>query len=138
SADYRLAVDLERQRRAENRKAMGVIVGTVDRIEHPAVRGALRGGLLTELFGENRVIGKALGDHLAEHRLDGDIGLADEVDCSFLGDMESARQERCLNFAGFDHGFDRGTEQKWIHRCFSIRISMPPCRARWISTWSMN
>ena len=59
--DLRDAVDLERQRRAEDRQAVRVVRGAVDRIEHPA-RARRATSRAAHLLGEHLMIGKALGD----------------------------------------------------------------------------
>ena len=143
-ADLSLAVDLERQRRAEDRQAMRVVVRAVDRIEDPAVRRAARGRILAELFRKDGVIGKPLRNHLAEHRLDRDVGFGDEIDRSFVRHLEAALDEAHLNLAGLDDRLDGGREQQRVLRhspgrmCLVIRTSMPPWGARRIDTSSMN
>src|SRR5262249_26739549 len=87
-ADDRLAVDLERQRRAEDRQAVRVVGGAVERIEDPAVAG--RGVAiprLLELLAEHDVAREALGDERAEPALDLEVDLGDEIDRALLGDV---------------------------------------------------
>ena len=86
-ADGDHAVDLERQRGAENRQAVREVRGAVDRVEDPAVPRR-PGGRPAELLGEDRVIGEALGDEGAEAPLDRDVGLGDEIDRALLVDAQ--------------------------------------------------
>ena len=105
------AVDLERQRRAEDRQSVSVVGRPVDRIEHPAEagpRGAIAG--LLELFAEDGVVGKPLGDHLAERALDFQVHLGYEIDRALLVDPQIATEARHLRLAGADHGLDCGRE----------------------------
>ena len=85
-ADRRHAVDLERQRGAEDRNAVRVVGRAVQRIEDPAI-ARLRAGL-AHLFGEHDVIGKALRHERAEHALDFQIDFGDEIDGAFLVDVD--------------------------------------------------
>ena len=81
-----LAVDLERHRGAEDRNAVRVVGGAVERVEHPAVAGA--GARLPHLLGEHVVIGKSRRDQRAEHPLHFDVDLGDEVDRALLVDAQ--------------------------------------------------
>ncbi len=109
---------------------MRVVVRPVNRVEHPAVRGALCLLILSELFGEDRVFRKPFGDQRAEHPFNGDVRFGDEVDGAFLRNLEAAVEEFHLNPAGFGHGLDGRRKKKWVHRCFNIRTSVPPSRVR--------
>ena len=68
-------------------------------------RGTL--GAAAHLLGQHLVIGKALGDQLAEHALDGDVDLGDEIDRALLVDLEIAAELLHLQLAGADHRLDR-------------------------------
>ena len=104
--DLRHAVDLERERRAEDRQAVREVRRAVDRIEHPA-RSGRRGRRAAHFLGEHLVIGKALGDQRAEHPLDGDVDLGHEIDRPLLVDLEVAAELRHLQIAGADDRLDR-------------------------------
>jgi hypothetical protein len=94
---------------------MGEVGGAVDRIEHPAGAG---GNLAAaaHFLGEYGVVGKALGDQLAEHAFDRDVDFGDEVDDALLVDL------KCLPEAGHHHrtgtldDFDRSREERRIER----------------------
>ena len=90
-ADLRDAVDLECERRAENRHAVRVVRRAVDRIEDPAwPRRA--GRRPAQFLGEDGVIGKALGDERPKHALDCKVDLGDEIDLAFLVDLDGSRR----------------------------------------------
>ena len=86
------AVDLERERGAEDRNAVRVVGGAVNRVENPA-RSGRRQGAAAELFGENLMTGKASRDEVAEHALNRDIDFRDEVDGAFFFDEHVALAE---------------------------------------------
>ena len=62
------------------------------------------------------MIGKALGDELAEHPLDGDVDLGDQIDGALLVDAEVAAEPRHHGVAGADDGLDGGGEEQRIAR----------------------
>ncbi len=113
------AVDLEGQRRAEDRQAVRVVGRAVERIEYPAGTGRRR-GRAAHFFREDVVIGKAFGDERAKHFLDGDIDFGDEVDRAFLVDLHAAAERGHLHVAGAHDRLDgRRHEQRIRHRCCS-------------------
>src|SRR5688572_17259566 len=57
-ANYSLALDFERERRTEDRQAVRVVRGAIDRIEDPAVGCPCRSCILSKLFSQNGVVGK--------------------------------------------------------------------------------
>ena len=63
-------------------------------------------GAAAQLLGEHLVIGKALGDQRAEHALDGEVDLGDEIDRALLVDLEIAAEARHLQLAGADDRLD--------------------------------
>jgi hypothetical protein len=77
------AVDLQRERRAEDRQPVREIRRAVDRVEHPA-RTRRCDRRATHLFGEHLMIRKALRDQRAKHALDRHVDLGDEIDRPFL------------------------------------------------------
>ena len=60
------------------------------------------------------MIGKALGDHRAEHPLDRHVDLGDEIDRPFLVDLEVAAELRHLQIAGADDRLDGGREKQRV------------------------
>ena len=64
-----------------------------------------------ELFGEHVVIGKALRDQRAEHPLDFEIDLGDEIDRALLVDAHARAELGDLEIAGAHDRFDRGGEE---------------------------
>ena len=112
AATVTVAVDLERERRAEDRQPVREVRRAVDRIEDPAVpRGRPRGARRAELLAEHVVIGIPLGHQLAEHALDGEIDLGDEIDRALLPHGEAAAERLELHAAGAPHGLDGGGEE---------------------------
>ena len=114
--DLRDTVDLERERRAEDRQAMDVVRRAVKRIEHPAwsLRDA---GTAAQFFGEHLVIGKAFGDELPEHAFDGHVDFGHEIDRALLVDAHVVLAEvRHLQRAGLDDDFDGGGEKTGVER----------------------
>src|SRR5207237_7832401 len=87
SGDDRLSIDLERGGAAVDRQTVCVIRRPIHRIEHPAV-ARFTFSLDGKFFREDRVVAKTLRDERAEHPLDVTIDLRDEIDRSFLLDME--------------------------------------------------
>ena len=92
---------------------MGVVRRAVDRIEHPAGPGRHRRAA-AHLFGQHLVIGKSLGDELAEHPLDRHVDLGDQIDRALLVDAHVAAEARHLHVAGAHDRLDRGGEKQWI------------------------
>ena len=95
------------------------------------------------------MIGKPFGDERAEHPLDRDVDLGDEIDRALLVDAEARRRTRHLDVAGASDGLDGGGEKERIGRDrrrspaavrhwparrdgrrLIMRISMPPSGAR--------
>ena len=88
---HALAVDLQRQRRAEDRQSVRVIVvpsigSKTQQSDAPLVSLMP----LAELFGQDGVVREPLGNQRAEHPLDRHVGVGDQVDGAFLGDREAA------------------------------------------------
>src|SRR5262245_2648469 len=79
------AIELERQRRAEDWQSVGEVRRAVDWIEDPA-RAFRHHSASAEFFAKDGVVGKALSDQLAEHALDRDVHFGDEVDRALLVD----------------------------------------------------
>ena len=67
--------------------------------------------LAAQFLGQDLMIGKALGDQLAEHALDGEVDLGDEIDGALLVDLKVAAELRHLQLAGTDDRLDRGGEK---------------------------
>ena len=88
------------------------------------------------------MIGKALGDQRAEHALDRDVDLGDEIDRALLVDRgRRVPKLRHLHVAGADDRFDGGGEKAagrgtqastaaGLGTRLIMRISMPPSGAR--------
>src|SRR4051812_35015428 len=74
-SDLTAAVDLEGKRRAEDRKPVRVVVRSINRVKHPAMRRPTCLGVFSEFLGQNRMLWKTLSDQLAKHRLDRHVGL---------------------------------------------------------------
>src|SRR3989442_2967650 len=150
-ADLDVAVDLQRERGAENRQAMGVVGRAVERVEDPSVprrRAIRRAG--AQLLGQHVVVRKALRDQRAEHPLALEIDLGDEIDRPFLFDAETRGTPRELDLAGTKDDFGGCREINRIrqvslaasvqqsaphpgvplHAYFTMRISIPPSGAR--------
>ena len=145
------AVDLERERRAEDRQAVREVRGPVDRIEHPARARPARSAAPPISSREHLVIGKSLGDHRAEHPLDGEVDLGHEIDGPLLVDLEVAAELRHLQIAGAGDRLDGGGEKQRIDAAtqagsepsaactrLTMRISIPPSGARRSWTSSMK
>ena len=64
-----------------------------------------------ELFGQHVVIGKALRDHRAEHPLDFEIDLGDEIDRALFFDAHAGAELGDLEIAGAHDRFDGGREE---------------------------
>ena len=64
-----------------------------------------------DLLGEHVVIGKALRDQRAEHALDFEIDLGDEIDRALLLDAHAGAERGDLHIAGADDRFDGGGEE---------------------------
>ena len=62
-------------------------------------------------LGEHVVIGKALGDQRAEHLLDFEVDLGDEIDRALLLDAHAGAELGHLEIAGAHDRFDRGREE---------------------------
>jgi hypothetical protein len=80
----RLAVDLEGDRRAEDRNAMRVVRRPVNGIEDPAV--CRPRASLPHFFRQDVVTGKALRNQRAEHPFDLEVDLSHEIDFTFFVD----------------------------------------------------
>ncbi len=146
-ADDRLAVDLERQRRAEDRDAVREVGGAVERVEHPSVRPAAVAA--AQFLGQDVVLGEARADERAGGLLHGDVDLGHEVDGALLVDLEHRAEAGALECAGARDDFDGGGEEAWVgaghgvapfdSACrFTMRISMPPSGMRRCATSSMK
>ena len=62
-------------------------------------------------LGEHVVIGKALGDQRAEHALDFEVDLGDEIDGALLVDAHARAELGHLQIAGAHDRFDGGGEK---------------------------
>ena len=65
-------------RAGEEREAVDEVRGPVDGVEHPDELAVGLGGA-ADLLADHAVVGKALGDALAQQRLDGAVGLGNRV-----------------------------------------------------------
>ena len=147
-ADHRLAVDLEGQRRAENRHAMREVGRAVERVEDPAMGVATRPAV-AELLGEDVVFGEALGEQRPAHVLDLDVDLGDQVDGPLLVDADAGPETRPLDRPGAGDDLDGRRQVAGIGRRheavasaaasrLTMRTSMPPSGRRRNATSSMN
>src|SRR5436190_17173654 len=99
--DFGAAVDFERQRRAVDRKAMGVVGGAVERIEDPAeARGPAPGRRSAQLLREDVVLRESFSDRVAAHPLAGEIDLRDQVDASLFVHAKAGLLPLALDVAG--------------------------------------
>ena len=101
------------RRGAEDRNAVRVVRRAVDRIEDPARsrRARRRCRPSPRRAPDDRE--SARRSSVAEHALDGDVDLGDEVDRAFLVDLEIAAELLHLQLAGADDRLDRrGEEQR--------------------------
>ncbi len=108
-------IDLERERRAEDRQPVRKVGRAVDRVEHPA-RTAGDRLVPAQFLGQHAVIRKTLGDELAEHPLDGEVDLGHQVDDALLVDPQVAAEPRHHGIAGAHDRLDGGDHQQGIAR----------------------
>ena len=147
SAHDRLAVDLERQRGAEDRHAVGEVGGAIERVEHPAVGST--GVAAAELFGQYVVVWKSRGDEGAARPLHLEVDLGHEIDRPLLVHPHHRPEPGALDGAGVGHDFDGGGQEARIGgshvgapsgtaRRFTRRISIPPSGIRRCTISSMK
>ena len=119
----RRAVDLEGQRRAEDRQAVRVVDRAVERVEHPAVpRTRRRAGPVGQLFRKDRVGRKPLLDHAPEPALDFEVDLRHQVDDAFLADPHVGPEVRALHRPGVQDGLGGGGHEQRIDRRGAARF----------------
>ena len=114
-AHHHLPVHLEGERGAEDRQAVRVVVGAVERVEHPAVARANR-LVAAELLGDDLVVREPLGDELAEHALAGEVHLGHQVDLALLPDLQVRSDMVELDLPGGQHGFDGSGVEPGVDR----------------------
>ena len=97
----RAAVDLESERRAEDRQPMCVVGGAVEGIEDPAPpRRLVQRRFLAQLLRQDIMIRKTLCDHPAAHTLALEVHLGDEIGLSLLRHAEAGLTSFELNRSG--------------------------------------
>jgi len=97
-ADFEYTVHFEREARTEDRQAVGEVRRAVDRIAHPNRARGRRGA--AQLLAKHGVRRMALGDERANHPLDGDVHLGDQVDRALLVDAKRAAEGVALKLPG--------------------------------------
>src|SRR5579862_2047770 len=114
-AGDRLAIFAEADRDREARISVRKVRGAVERIDVPAIFRAGGGrGRAPALFGDDRVIGKAISDFRDDNRFRALVRFRYDVDFTLVGNLFRAIEVAAQNFARLARGLS-GKLEVFVH-----------------------